>query len=248
MKPPALAKIAKDADHVYQSVSAYEGVLLADAELSKLVKEVAIALARQNRIKPEQLKPEHLNAVYAALAQLRNKEVARKQLKANITRLAANWHYIAEGRPIPMWDGSPLPCALLCQGLTRKPPLPDGRMMFAVRLKAQDSIIAGITIDTEMQDHTLELFAVHRSGTFRMKPGPEDVSGMQFMAMLELRGSDVKVTDMYCKEVQKQHNKELMKARLDNGKCNTPALQCYQCAKNILQCPLAIWLPKEGND
>jgi hypothetical protein len=248
VRPPGLPKIEKDANYIQKSIAEYTDKELDEETLRALAKTAATALATRNRVAGGRLKPEHINAVYASLVHLKDKVVDQHMLKINATRLAANWKHIATERAISWWDGSPIKCSVLCQGLLRKPPLPDGRRMFDARIKVKDSIVAGMSVDVVLPEALLEVFAIHKSGTYRLKPGPEDVSGMEFMATLEVRGETVRISDLYCRDIQTTRNKELMKARTDYGKCATPDVACYQCAKNIRQCSLAIWLPKEDDE
>ena len=46
-------------------------------------------------------------AAWRSVEALRGKQLPLVSLKRNMRRLIANWHFIADGAPVPWWDGSP---------------------------------------------------------------------------------------------------------------------------------------------
>ena len=46
-------------------------------------------------------------AAWQSVRELRGRMLDVHELRRNMRRLVANWHFIADGAPVPWWDGRP---------------------------------------------------------------------------------------------------------------------------------------------
>ena len=191
----------------------------------------------------QKLKDYQWNQLVASTEHLIDQTLTRKLLVSNSYRVLANFPFIMEGMPIPIWDGSPIDASVVFTGIDKKREVVKDKTYLKVGMKLRNGISAGIIQCGVFTPRQLQFFLQRHSGCKSLNPAIEEVSGMRASLVIEMQGDQLKVLDWKCTDDEKKYNRQLTEARRNVRKC-TPFRPCNTCPKTIEQCTLAIWLPE----
>ena len=197
----------------------------------------------KNACYKQKLKDHQWNQLVVSTEHLMGQQLTRKLLVSNSYRVLANFHFIMEGMPIPIWDGTSIDASVVFTGIDKKREVVKDKLYLTVELKLRNGISAGIIYRCTFTPRQLQFFLQRHSGCKSLNPAIEEVSGMRASLVIEMQGDQLKVLDWKCTDDEKKYNRELTEARRNVRKC-TPFRPCNTCPKTIEQCTLAIWLPE----
>ena len=192
----------------------------------------------------QKLSKEQWDMLVASTEHLIGQTLTRKLLVSNAYRVLANFHFIAEGMAIPIWDGGSIEASIVFTGLSKKREQVKDKVYVKAQMKFRNGISAGIINWSAFTPRQIQFFLQRHSGCKSLNPAIEEISGMRASLVVEMQGDQLKVLDWKCTDDEKKYNKALTEARRSVRKC-TPFRPCNTCPKTIEQCPLAIWLPEE---
>lgn len=195
----------------------------------------------------QKLNDEQLAALEKSTKHLIGQKLTKKLIHSNAYRVIANWHFIAEGMEIPVWEGDPIDCACTFLGLNRKRIKNNNKLYLEVRLKLRTGLAAGIICGSRFTQRQINFFLKRQSGAGSYNCAVEEISGMKAQLTVELQGEDIRVTDWKCNQSDKDYNRTLAEMRRNARKCSRP-IPCNTCSKTVNECKLAIWLAQENND
>ena len=232
---PAASKVSAYVKKLEPCFARFAGKPLTRDMLADMVRELFAVM-------PVEGKPtdEMTSATMRSLSPLAMTTLNASMVKRNMQRIVANWNFIQDGTPVPMWDGSKTPTEVTFIGLAKEQ-ANDQRFVFLVKLKT--GLCAGIISCALLYRNFLTTFLQHDAGVSKLNCAPEDLAGMNVHAVAQMLPDRVQLTEITCSAADKAHNKELVEARRDVTKCAIAPMPCNVCQKHIKECPLAIWLP-----
>lgn len=238
MKAPSANAANKHFDKISDQLNNLAGKVCDKAALSAFC-SLLIGAATSQKLNQVQL-----DALSASTEHLIGQELTRSLLVSNAWRVLANFHFIMEGMPIPVWEGERTEAQAVFLGISRKRELVKNKVYMNVRLKLRSGLAAGIITWSRFTNRQVNFFLQRQSGCKSLNPAVEEISGMRASLQIELQGDDLKVVDWQCSADEKSYNRKLTEARRSVRKCST-FMPCNTCPKTIKECPLAIWLPEE---
>jgi len=241
MRFPSGYVVDKHMSEILLHLNDYVGVELTEDMLVKLVTLVVSVVERSKK-----LDGECASAALESLAHMEGKNMPRSMIVSNVTRLVANWPFVKDKCAIPFWDGTLVTSEIVVLGLANIPPGIGDKARRLVRLKLKTGLPAGIIKWSVLYDSTIRMFFDKESGCAKYNCAIEELSGMRFQADVSQSGQFLKIRNMTAGDRARKQNRELTEKRLLVDKCGTP-VPCNICAKTVLECPLAVWWPKQEN-
>lgn len=185
-------------------------------------------------------------ALWDGVAHLIGQTPGRAELRSNLSRLLANWNFIAEGMHVPLWDGKATTSDAVFIGVSKAKTKPGERQKYLVKTKLKTGVCAGIIQCVPLNDNQIYNFLDKVSGTRKYNCSAEEIAGMRARLDVEVMGEDLLIRHMACTENQRKSNKQIAEARSDLRKC-ARCMPCNACTRTVLDCPLAVWLPTQGD-
>jgi hypothetical protein len=223
------SKLNELADRVFdkEALSAFCNLLISSSTSKKLI-------------------PQQLSALETSTEHLIGQKVTRELLVSNAYRVLANFHFIMEGMPIPIWDGSRIDASVVFLGVYKKRERIKNKIYLTVKLKLRTGLAAGIIMCARFTSRQISFFLQRCAGVKSFSCAIEEISGMKASLVVESDGDNLKVVDWKCTADEKKYNRKLAEARRDVRKCST-FMPCNTCPRTIQECGLAIWLSEETN-
>jgi hypothetical protein len=197
--------------------------------------------------KGTKLNREQNDALFQSISHLEGKQLTEQLLRKNMHRLVANFHFIMDGMAIPVWNGERIAADAVFIGVLRGKCKEGEKPRYHVVTKLKSGIGAGIIVCYSLYDAALYNFVDKVAGTSQYHCAPEEIAGMECRMTLCVLQGQPKLLEWDTTQAQKKHNRLLAELRADITKCrlNRP---CNTCSKNILQCKLAVWMPRKENE
>ena len=239
MQPYSEQGVADRAAKLKPRLVEFEGRMFDKDVLSSFCKFTASACAPKTGLTTDQFA-----ALLSSMDHMLGSEHTKKELKANVERIIANWHFIYEGMPVPLWDGDVTDGDIQFRFLYRKRESFHNKVYLFASVKVNTGLAAGCIFDTRLSTRQISVFFSRVAGVRKFCCSVEEISGMKTGAVIELQGENLHIHDWKCSTEQMRYNRELSKMRRDARRC--PAVRpCNTCHKNVLECSLAIWAPVE---
>lgn len=242
MRPPSADRITEWMQTIKPQLTPFCDRTLTRNDLATIAKLAFVSsMPKCKALKTD----EALKAAVGSLDHLTGQEVDSKSLTKNVHRLVANLHFLADGMEIPEWDGSREYSDVVFIGVGSVQEDTNGADRFIVSIKLKTGICAGIITCAVLSRRSLSQFLLRVSGTSKSECAVEEIAGMEASLALSLAANGLLIVHSWsCNEKQKQHNRDIAEKRRNVMKCGLAPAPCNVCSKTIVECPLAVWLPK----
>ena len=234
MQPPSGIVVARNFSAISPVLDGLIGSVCNAATLSVFCN--AIIKVKTSR----KLERQQLAALERSTEHLMGQEMTKQLLHSNAYRVLANWHFIKEGMPIPVWEGDPIDCACTFLSIDKKRETKNDKLFLKVRVKLRSGLAAGIIYGVAFTPKQIGYFLKHISGAKAYNCAIEEFSGMRAQVTVEMQGEELHVLDWKCTESDRKYNRELAEARRNPRKCNNQ-IPCNACPRTVNACNLAIW-------
>ena len=244
MKPPSVQKVSEWMEEMRPKMAEIvdRGAELTRKDLKDIVKCLIRTISPSSK---ELRKPESTSAAMSALLHLEGQKVGLQMLMKNINRMLANLHFLYEGMEIPEWDGTRESAAVAFIGVRGVDNEASQSDRYIVKIKLKSGLCAGIITCAVLPRRSIALFLLKTSGTSKSECAVEEIAGMEATLTVSLNDHGLlQVHEWSCSDDQKRHNRDIASRRRDVLKCEMAPSPCNVCMKTIMECPLAVWLPK----
>lgn len=238
MKAPSANAVSKRFEQISKQLDDLAGKVCDKAALSAFCSLLIGASTSKKLDQPQ------LDALASSTEHLIGQLLTRQLLVSNAYRVLANFHFIMEAMAIPVWEGERTEAQAVFLGLSRKREVKNNKLYLNVKIKLRSGLAAGIIYWSRFTNRQVNFFLQRQSGCKSLNPAVEEISGMRASLQIEMQGEELLVVDWRCSADEKTYNRKLTEARRDPRKCAT-FMPCNTCPKNVVDCPLAIWLPEE---
>lgn len=187
------------------------------------------------------LSGESVGATYQSIQHLVCQTTDRVLVRETVRKICANKEYICKGRPIPLWDGSPVQTTVgMCGVLTSTK---NGKKILTLTYRALSGLPAGMLFTLNAPSWWAQRVLTRKCGLWklRQKVRAEDISGCIFDCTLYAGGikGEVAIKDIKTNALEKETNYELVEKRYGERPCKA-SFPCRLCPRTREQCRLAV--------